>query len=92
MSMQFAFGFNPQTAIAESMISADILESAKNEATWNDSPVEFNTRSFTAYCILSNWLRERDEADIPVIDEIRRRYPDAADEAEHDHYEWVHDL
>ena len=46
---------------------------------------------FSAYCILSDHLRQRHLSDY-VVDELIRLYPEQADEAVLSHYEWENDI
>lgn len=91
--MQHTFTGNTVTFAAESMVSALLLEQSARSVEYGYVGLDaWETREFSAYCIMSRYLEGQQDVDTAIIDELRRLYPKESDEAELAAYERKYDI
>ena len=87
------FFCDPITATVASLVSAEVIRSSVDSQYYTTGlETGFESRDFIAYCILSDYLHGSDEYPQEVITELRKQYPEKAEEAQISHFEYVNDL
>ena len=95
MSLQLAFGFNAMSPVVAKMVTDRMLMTARIHAQHDIATVCDITRESAAYHLLYEHLQDNSRGfptlETPLVDELRRMHPDAADTAADAFHDWFHD-